>query len=128
MQPYWKRAEWLDAEIQSLMQTSDLTAWLDEPNGCVHIMRGDYEFHSALFPFNDAIRDDLRKAAFILQNGMDADERQQIKEANEKREAYGEALEEESKQDWRDESVWEYEHRFMDRQITPMIVVPGGTE
>jgi hypothetical protein len=126
MMPYWKRAEELDAEIQSIMGSSEFIVYLDEPHSCVHIFRDGYEFTSALFPFDDAIRNDLRQAAYLLHNGLDADERQRVADANEKVEAYGERQKEEAKADWRDESVWEYEHRFEGRQVTPMVVLDGG--
>lgn len=126
MMPWWERAEWLDGEIQSIMGSSEFTVYADSPHSCIHIMRGDAEFTSALFPLNDAIRDDLRQAAYLLHNGLDADERQRVKEANEKVEAYGEKQKEEAKEDWRDESVWEYEHRFEGRQVTPMVIMPGS--
>jgi hypothetical protein len=125
MQPYWKRAEWLDGEIQSLMQTSELTVYLDEPHNCIHIMRGNCEFHSALFPLNDSIREDLRQAAYLLHNALDGEERQRIKEANEKMEAYGERQQEEVKADVRDFGVWTYKHLFENPQNTPMIIMDG---
>jgi hypothetical protein len=89
-------------------------------------MLGDQEFTSALFPLDDSTRDGLRQAAFLLQNGTDADERQRIKEANEKMEQYGEAQKEEAKADWRDEAEFEYKNRFIGPANTPMVVLDGG--
>ncbi len=86
--PYWVRCEELDAEIQSLMATSELTVWLDEPHSCLHIMHGDDEFVSTLYPLNDQLRDELRQQAYLLHNGLDEAERQRVKEANEKVEQY----------------------------------------
>jgi hypothetical protein len=86
-------------------------------------MRDSTEFTSALFPFDDQIREDLRRAAFLLHNGLDADERQRIADANEKVEAYGEKQKEEAKADVHEFGVWEYQHRFEGKQVAPMIIV-----
>lgn len=123
MYPYWRRREDLDGEICSLMGRSDLTVFEDAPHSCLHIMLGDAEFTSALFPLDDSIRDGLRQAAYLLQNGTDADERQRIKDANEKREKYKESQVEEYKADQRKYAVWEYEHRFLGREVKPMVVL-----
>ena len=126
MYPYWQRRCDLDSEICSLMGRSDLTVFEDQPYSCLHIMLGDAEFTSALFPLNDSIRNDLRQMAYLLQHGTDADERQRIKEANEKMEQYGEAQKEEASADWREFGVWEYEHRFLGREVKPMVIINGG--
>jgi hypothetical protein len=105
------------------MGRSDLTVFEDAPHACIHVMLGDSEFTSALFPLDDSIRDSLRQAAYLLQNGTDADERQRIKEANEKREKYEESQVEEYKADQRKFGVWEYEHRFLGREVKPMVVL-----
>ena len=122
--PYWQRRPDLDAEVQSLMAISELAVYFDEPHGCIHVMRGDEEFTSALFPFDDAIRGQLRKQAYLLHNGLDADERQRVKEANEKVDQYNETQREEAKAQTHNFGVWEYEHRFMGREVTPMVIVP----
>jgi hypothetical protein len=84
-------------------------------------MLGEMEFTSALFPLNDYVRNDLRQMAHLLQHGTDADERQRIKEANEKMEQYGEAQKEEAKADWRNEAEFEYKNRFIGPANTPMV-------
>jgi len=126
MYPYWQRRCDLDGEICSIMGRSDLTVYEDPPHSCIHIMIGDYEFTSALFPLNDSVRNDLRQMAYLLQHGTDADERQRIKEANEKMEQYGEAQKEEAKSDWRNEAEFEYKNRFISPANTPMVVLDGG--
>lgn len=124
MMEYWRRREDLDAEVQSIMGSSEFTVYDDEPHGCVHIFRGGAEFTSALYPFNDEIRQQLREQAYILHNGMDDDLRREVKDINEKREAYSENLHEEASADWRNESVWQYEHDFLGRTVTPMFIMP----
>ncbi len=126
MMPWWVRREDLDGEICSIMETSDLEVYHDGPHNCLHIMRGGAEFTSCLYPLDDQIRDELRHAAFLLHNGIDEEERQRIKDANEKMEAYGESVKEEAKDDWRDEALFEYKNRFIGPANTPMVIVPGG--
>jgi hypothetical protein len=104
--PWWGRREDLDGEIQSLMGTSELTVWMDSVHNCLHVMRGDEEFTSVMYPLDDRLRDELRQQAYILHNGEVESEIQRIKEANEKREAYGENVMEEAKRDWRDEATY----------------------
>jgi len=124
MYPHWRRREDLDGEICSIMGRSDLAVYEDSPHSCIHIMIGDYEFTSALFPLDDAIRNDLRQQAFLLQNGTNEDEVERIRDANEKREKYGEAQLEEARAGVREMGTWEYEHRFLGREVKPMIVMP----
>jgi len=128
MYPHWRRREDLDGEICSIMGRSDLIVFEDAPHSCIHIMIGDYEFTSALFPLDDAIRNDLRQQAFLLQNGTNEDEVERIRDANEKREKYGEAQLEEAKAGVREKGTWEYKHRFLGKEITPMIVLDGGEQ
>ena len=124
MKEYWRRREDLDSEIQSLMGTSELIVFDDIPHGCLHILRGTEEFTSCLYPLNDSIREQLRQAAYLLHNGLDADERQRIKEANEKVEQYNQLQLEEVEFENRKFGVWEYKHRFESPQNTPMVIVP----
>lgn len=124
--PWCVRRTDLDGEICSLISRSDIEVYDDDKNGCLHIFIGGTEFTSCFYPLNDQVREELRRAAFLLHNGIDADERQRIADANAKRDAYGETQKEEAKNDWRDESVWEYKHRFLDKQVTPMVVLDGG--
>ena len=126
--PYWQRRSDLDAEIQSLMSNSELTVYLDSPHNCLHIMRGDEEFTSILYPLNDQLRDELRQQAYLLHNGMTNDEIQRIKEANKKVEQYNKMQLEEAKVNNHNFGVWEYEHRFLGREVKPMIIVPGVTK
>jgi hypothetical protein len=70
----------------------------------------------------------LRQQAFLLHNGINEDEVRRIKDANEKVDAYNQIQIEEAKQDWRDESIWEYQHRFDGKTVTPMVIVPGSKE
>jgi hypothetical protein len=128
MKEWWRRREDLDAEVQSLMGSSEFTVYLDEPNSCVHIMRDGEEFTSALYPFDDAIRDNLRQQAYLLNNGLDADERQKVKEANEKVEQYNKMQLEEAKVENHNFGVWEYKNRFISPQNTPMFIVPGANK
>ncbi len=128
MMPWWERAEWLDGEIQSILNSSEFTVYMDAPHNCIHIMRSDGEFTSVLFPLNDDSRDHLRQQAFLLHNGINEDEVRRIKDANEKVDAYNQIQIEEAKQDWRDESIWEYQHRFDGKTVTPMVIVPGSKE
>lgn len=122
--PWWGRCEEMDAEIQSLMGTSELTVWMDSLHSCLHILRGEDEFTSVMFPLDDYGRNELRQQAFLLHNGLDESERQRIRDANEKREAYGEQVKAEANAEVRDLGVWEYKNRFIGSQNTPMIVVP----
>ena len=124
MTEYWRRREDLDAEVQSIMGSSEFIVYDDTPHSCIHICRGDQEFTSAPFPLDDEIRNDLRQQVYLLHNGLDADERKRVAEANEKRDAYSENIREEAKDDWRKESVWDYEHQFLGREVTPMFIVP----
>jgi len=128
MYPWWGRAEWLDSEIQSLMGSSEFEVWMDNLHNCIHIMRGGSEFTSAPFPMNEQDRDELRKAAYLLHNGLDADERQRIKEANEMVDQYNRLQKEESDAEVIDFGVWEYKNRFTGPQNKPMVIVPGGKE
>jgi hypothetical protein len=125
MTNYWERAEWLDPEVQSLMSNSELTVFYDEPHSCIHIMRGDEEFSSALYPMDDSVRNELRQQAYLLNNGMNEDEVRRIAEANEKREAYGEKLKKEADAEFMDFGVFEYKNRFISPQVTPMVISPG---
>lgn len=128
MYPGWERAEYLDSEIQSLMERSDLSVYMDAPHGCIHIMLAGSEFTSARFPLDDEIRNELRSQAYLLHNGLDEEERRRVKEANERADQANEYLQEEAKADWRDFATWECEHRFFGRDVTPMVIVPGGSD
>ena len=129
MYPGWERAEHLDSEIQSLMERSDLSVYIDRIHNCIHVMLGDaYEFTSAPFPLNDEIRSELRQQAYLLHNGIDEEERRRIKEANERRDQANENLRQDAKADWRDFATWECEHRFFGRDVTPMVIMPGGSD
>jgi hypothetical protein len=89
-------------------------------------MIGESEFTSALFPLDDSIRNDLRQQAFLLQNGTNEDEVARIRDANEKLQQYDELQKEEAGASFREMGVWEYEHRFLGREVKPMIVMDGG--
>jgi hypothetical protein len=128
MYPYWRRREDLDGEICSIMGRSDLAVYEDSPHSCIHIMMGDYEFTSALFPLDDSIRNDLRQQAFLLQNGTNEDEVARIRDANKKLQQYDELQRGEALASNREFGVWEYEHRFLGREVKPMIIVPGGRD
>jgi hypothetical protein len=121
---WWRRRDDLDAEVQQLMGSSELTVYDDEPHSCIHIMRGDEEFTSAIYPFDDSVRDDLRQQAFLLHNGLDEAERLRIVEANKMRAAADANTVEEAKADWREYGVWEYKNRFQSPQVTPMVINP----
>jgi uncharacterized protein YicC (UPF0701 family) len=122
--PYWVHRPDLDDEIRAVMGMSELSVFYDEPHNCIHVMRGDEEFTSALYPLNDAIRNDLRQQAYLLHNALDADERQKVKEANEKMDAYSDSVKAEAEADLHDFNVWEYRRRFEGLDVTPMIIVP----
>jgi len=126
MNEYWDRRPDLDAEIQSVMGTSELEVYLDPPHSCIHIMRGGMEFTSALWPMDDSIREDLRQQSFLLHNGINEDEVRRVAEANARVDQYNEMQREEAKDDWRKESIWDYEHMVLDKGLKPFIIVPGG--
>jgi hypothetical protein len=125
IQPWWERRIDLDAEVQSLMGNSELTIFHDAPHSCIHIMLGDQEFSSAMFPLDDAIRSDLRQQAYLLNNGINEDEVKRIAEANEKLEAYNKQVKAEADNEVQNFGEWEYRHRFEGLDVTPMFVVPG---